>query len=155
MLLPVRPRALPCTRLSDETTASCVEGCCASACRDATDLSVARLWLPPSTVGFCLVQVSELSHKLGSAQGSAKSLEAEVAQLRSQVQQLGGEKHGLEMQLSDARAKLLAAQEKVRTQQPRLARARAVAVGRLPGWLCVCALCKGRRGCCCWRRWGH
>jgi predicted nucleic acid-binding Zn-ribbon protein len=58
-------------------------------------------------------QVSELSHKLGSAQGSAKSLEAEVAQLRSQAQQLSGEKHSTEMQLSDARAKLLVLQEKV------------------------------------------
>lgn len=57
--------------------------------------------------------MSELSHKLGSAQGSAQSLEQEVGQLRAQLKQLGSEKHGLEMQLSDAKAKLLALQEKV------------------------------------------
>lgn len=61
-----------------------------------------------------LTQVSELSHKLGSAQGSSQSLEQEVGQLRAQLKQLAGEKHGLEMQLSDTKAKLLALQEKVR-----------------------------------------
>jgi spindle assembly abnormal protein 6 len=60
-----------------------------------------------------LTQVSELSHKLGSAQGSSQSLEQEVGQLRAQLKQLAGEKHGLEMQLSDTKAKLLALQEKV------------------------------------------
>jgi septal ring factor EnvC (AmiA/AmiB activator) len=59
------------------------------------------------------LQVSELSHKLGSAQGSSQSLEQEVAQLRSQLKQLAGEKHSLEVQLSDTKAKLLALQEKV------------------------------------------
>lgn len=59
--------------------------------------------------------MSELSHKLGSAQGSSQSLEQEVGQLRAQLKQLAGEKHGLEMQLSDTKAKLLALQEKVRT----------------------------------------
>lgn len=58
-------------------------------------------------------QVSELSHKLGSAQGSSQSMEQEVAQLRTQLKQLAGEKHSLEMQLSDTKAKLLALQEKV------------------------------------------
>lgn len=58
--------------------------------------------------------MSELSHKLGSAQGSSQSLEQEVGQLRAQLKQLAGEKHGLEMQLSDTKAKLLALQEKVR-----------------------------------------
>jgi len=58
-------------------------------------------------------QVSELSHKLGSAQGSSQSMEQEVAQLRIQLKQLAGEKHSLEMQLSDTKAKLLALQEKV------------------------------------------
>lgn len=65
-----------------------------------------------------LMQVSELSHKLGSAQGSSQSLEQEVGQLRAQLKQLAGEKHGLEMQLSDTKAKLLALQEKVRAGQP-------------------------------------
>lgn len=58
--------------------------------------------------------MSELSHKLGSAQGSSQSLEQEVGQLRAQLKQLAGEKHSLEMQLSDTKAKLLALQEKVR-----------------------------------------
>lgn len=65
-----------------------------------------------------LTQVSKLSHKLGSAQGSSQSLEQEVGQLRAQLKQLAGEKHGLEMQLSDTKAKLLALQEKVRAGQP-------------------------------------
>jgi hypothetical protein len=42
--------------------------------------------------------VSELSHKLGSAQGSSQSLEQEVGQLRAQLKQLAGEKHGLALQ---------------------------------------------------------
>jgi outer membrane murein-binding lipoprotein Lpp len=84
-------------------------------------------------------QVSELSHKLGSAQGSSKSLEQEVAQLRSQVQQLSSEKHSLEMQLSDTRAKLCAAQEKVRRDAGWCALAASSAVpctSRSPGVGC-------------------
>lgn len=61
--------------------------------------------------------MSELSHKLGSAQGSSQSLEQEVGQLRGQLKQLGSEKHSLEMQLSDTKAKLLALQEKVRVRK--------------------------------------
>jgi spindle assembly abnormal protein 6 len=63
--------------------------------------------LPP------VLQVSELSHKLGSAEGSARSLEQEVTQLRSQVKALAGDKHELELQLANTRAQLAAAQEKV------------------------------------------
>jgi predicted nucleic acid-binding Zn-ribbon protein len=59
------------------------------------------------------LQVSELSHKLGSAEGSARSLEQEVAQLRSQAKALAGDKHELELQLANMRAQLAAAQEKV------------------------------------------
>jgi spindle assembly abnormal protein 6 len=61
--------------------------------------------------------VSELSHKLGSAEGSARSLEQEVAQLRGQVKALAAEKHELELQLANTRAQLAAAQEKVGTLQ--------------------------------------
>lgn len=71
------------------------------------------LLLPSAMRLICCPQVSELSHKLGSAQGSSQSLEQEVGQLRSQLKQLGSEKHSMEMQLSDTKAKLLALQEKV------------------------------------------
>jgi hypothetical protein len=58
-------------------------------------------------------QVSELSHKLGTAEGSNRSLDEESLRLRSVNQQLSLAKHELEMQLSEARAKLLALEEKV------------------------------------------
>ncbi len=61
----------------------------------------------------CPLKVSELSHKLGSAEGSCKSLEQEVAQLRVQQKAVAADKHSLEMQLADAKAQLAASQEKV------------------------------------------
>lgn len=70
-------------------------------------------------------QVSELSHKLGSAEGSARSLEQEVAQLRSQVKALAGDKHELELQLANTRAQLAAAQEKSSSQGQLLAQQQA------------------------------
>ncbi|KAF6264226.1 hypothetical protein COO60DRAFT_1267074 [Scenedesmus sp. NREL 46B-D3] len=70
-------------------------------------------------------QVSELSHKLGSAQGSARSLEQEVAQLRSQAKALAGDKHELELQLANTRAQLAASQEKSSSQGQLLAQQQA------------------------------
>jgi hypothetical protein len=58
-------------------------------------------------------QVSELSHKLGSAQGAAKSLEAEVEGLRAAAKAAAEQRHDLEMRLGEARAKLAALEEKV------------------------------------------
>lgn len=60
------------------------------------------------------LQVSELSHKLGSAQGSARALEADVESLRAAAKAAAGDKHDLEIRLADARAKLAALEEKVR-----------------------------------------
>lgn len=97
------------------------------------------MWCGGAVCWAMPAQVSELSHKLGSAQGSSKSLEQEVAQLRSQVQQLSSEKHSLEMQLSDTRAKLCAAQEKVRRDAGWCALAASSAVpctSRSPGVGC-------------------
>ncbi|KXZ47486.1 hypothetical protein GPECTOR_35g924 [Gonium pectorale] len=61
-------------------------------------------------------KVSELSHRLGSTEGSNRSLDEESARLRSSNQQLSLAKHELEIQLNEARAKLLALEEKVQSQ---------------------------------------
>ena len=58
-------------------------------------------------------QVSELSHKLGAAQGSVKSLESDVEALRAESKAGAGERHDLELRLGEARAKLAAVEEKV------------------------------------------
>lgn len=58
-------------------------------------------------------QVSELSHKLGSAQGSVKSLEADVEELRAAAKAGAAARHELEIKLADARAKVAALEEKV------------------------------------------
>jgi spindle assembly abnormal protein 6 len=61
-------------------------------------------------------KVSELSHKLGSAEGSKRSLEEEASRLKQQNQQLSSEKHEREIQLNEARAKLIALDDKVQAQ---------------------------------------
>eukprot|EP00198_Chlamydomonas_reinhardtii_P007749 XP_001697086.1 predicted protein [Chlamydomonas reinhardtii] len=61
-------------------------------------------------------KVSELSHKLGSSEGSNRSLEEETARLRSLNQQLSSSKHELEIQLNEAKAKVLALDEKAQSQ---------------------------------------
>ncbi|GLC45099.1 hypothetical protein PLESTB_001468100 [Pleodorina starrii] len=61
-------------------------------------------------------KVSELSHKLGSAEGSNRSLDDESARLRASNQQLSMAKHELEIQLNETRAKLLALEEKAQSQ---------------------------------------
>jgi predicted nucleic acid-binding Zn-ribbon protein len=75
----------------------------------------ATVQLCPRCCAVVALQVSELSHKLGSAEGSVRSFEQEVAQLRSQAKALAGDKHELELQLANTRAQLAAAQEKVST----------------------------------------
>ncbi|KAK9808849.1 hypothetical protein WJX72_005003 [[Myrmecia] bisecta] len=62
-------------------------------------------------------KVSELSHKLGSADGNGRSLEEEVGRLRTQVQQLSRDRSEREVQVSDQRAKLRALEEKVQAQK--------------------------------------
>lgn len=57
--------------------------------------------------------MSELSHKLGAAEGSCKSLESDLAAVRLQHKQVSNERHSLELQLADTRAQLAASQEKV------------------------------------------
>ncbi len=59
------------------------------------------------------VQVSELSHKLGTAEGSNRSMEEEGARLKAANQALSLAKHEVEISLNEARAKLLALDEKV------------------------------------------
>lgn len=60
------------------------------------------------------VQVSELSHKLGSAEGSNRSLQEENARLKAAHQLASAGKHEADIQLNEARAKVLALEEKVR-----------------------------------------
>lgn len=61
-------------------------------------------------------KVSELSHKLGAAEGSNRSLETECDQLRAQNKKLSSEKHDLDILLNESKAKLAAAEEKVQSQ---------------------------------------
>ncbi|PNH08928.1 Spindle assembly abnormal protein 6 [Tetrabaena socialis] len=61
-------------------------------------------------------KVSELSHKLGSAEGSNRSLDEEGVRLRAINQQVSIAKHELEIQVNEARAKVLALEEKANSQ---------------------------------------
>lgn len=63
-----------------------------------------------------MVQVSELSHKLGTTEGNGKSLEEELARLQSQNLQLSKAKAEREVDASETRAKLHSAEEKVSLQ---------------------------------------
>ena len=60
----------------------------------------------------CL-QVSELSHKLGSSEGAGRSLEEELTRLRSQHQQLQRNKAERDGEVQDLRVRLQSAEEKV------------------------------------------
>ena len=60
-----------------------------------------------------VMQVSELSHKLGTSEGNCKSLEEELARLQAQHVLLSKVKSEREVDANDSRAKLHAAEEKV------------------------------------------
>jgi spindle assembly abnormal protein 6 len=57
--------------------------------------------------------VSELSHRLGSAEGSNRSMEEENARLKHLNQQLNSDKHERDIQINETKAKLIAMDEKV------------------------------------------
>jgi len=57
--------------------------------------------------------VSELSHKLGTAEGNCQSMEEELSRLQSQNVQLGKSKSERDVDANDLRAKLRSADEKV------------------------------------------
>ena len=54
------------------------------------------------------MQVSELTHRLGTAEGNLRSLEDESARLRLQNQQLGRDRAEIDTEAADSRAKLQA-----------------------------------------------
>lgn len=58
-------------------------------------------------------RVSELSHKLGAAEGTVRSLEEECSRLRAAHKQAAADKHSADIQLNEARAKVIALEEKV------------------------------------------
>jgi hypothetical protein len=60
-----------------------------------------------------LPQVSELSHRLGSAEGSNKALEEEVTRLRSEAIAAAQERAQREAAAAELKSKLLALEEKV------------------------------------------
>ena len=60
-----------------------------------------------------MMQVSELSHKLGTSEGNCKSLEEELARLQTQHVHLSRAKSEREVDANESRAKLHAAEEKV------------------------------------------
>lgn len=62
------------------------------------------------------MQVSELSHKLGIAEGNCKSLEEELTRLQGQNVQLSKSRSERDVDANDSRAKLHAAEEKVSQQ---------------------------------------
>lgn len=68
--------------------------------------------VPLNTMVY-LLQVSELSHKLGTAEGNCKSLEEELARLQAQNVQLSKARSEREVDATESRAKLHAAEEKV------------------------------------------
>ena len=57
--------------------------------------------------------MSELSHRLGSAEGSNRSLEEESARLKQQNQKLSSDKHECDILLNEAKAKIIALDDKV------------------------------------------
>lgn len=58
-------------------------------------------------------QVSELSHKLGSAEGNCRSMEEELSRLQNQNVHLGKGKSERDVEANELRAKLRSADEKV------------------------------------------
>lgn len=66
------------------------------------------------------MQVSELTHRLGTAEGNLRSLEDESARLRLQNQQLGRDRAEIDTEAADSRAKLQALAEKVSQLQPHI-----------------------------------
>lgn len=63
--------------------------------------------------GSLPTQVSDLSHKLGAAEGCNRSFEQEIAQLRADNMQLAQSKHQLDITANESKAKLLALEGKV------------------------------------------
>eukprot|EP00955_Chlamydomonas_euryale_P102618 365431-Chlamydomonas_euryale.AAC.22 len=61
-------------------------------------------------------RVSELSHRLGSTEGTNRSLEEECSRLRALNTQLSSDKHERDVALNEARAKLGALEEKCSAQ---------------------------------------
>jgi len=59
-------------------------------------------------------QVSELSHRSGTAEGRARSLEDEAARLRSANQQLAAERHDKEVASNEFKSRMTVLDEKVR-----------------------------------------
>lgn len=59
-------------------------------------------------------RVSELSHKLGAAEGSVKGLEEDNSRLKAQHKQAASDKHTTDILLNEAKAKTIALDEKVR-----------------------------------------
>ncbi|KAL3138442.1 hypothetical protein ABBQ32_006233 [Trebouxia sp. C0010 RCD-2024] len=66
-------------------------------------------------------KVSELSHKLGTAEGNCKSMEEELARLQNQNTQLSRSKSERDVEANDLQAKLRSADEKVQAQKDHLA----------------------------------
>ncbi len=82
---------------------------------------------PPS-----LLQVSELSHKLGSAEGAKRSLEEEAARLQAAHKAASQQRHDLDIQLNEAKAKLIALEEKVGGGWGRVQGTRCSSTGTAP-----------------------
>ena len=63
------------------------------------------------------MQVSELSHKLGTAEGNCRSMEEELSRLQAQHLQLSRGKSDRDVEANELRAKLRSADEKVDTNE--------------------------------------
>ena len=62
---------------------------------------------------WVILQVSELSHKLGTAEGNCKSMEEELTRLQNQNIQLSKSRSERDVEANELQAKLRAADEKV------------------------------------------
>lgn len=74
------------------------------------------VWLTPHDPPADLrarAQVSELSHRLGTAEGTNRSLEEECTRLRAANTALAREKHERDMAANEFKARLVAVDEKV------------------------------------------
>lgn len=78
-----------------------------------------------SVAAWMGVQVSELSHKLGAAEGAKRALDDEVARIKAVHTALAAAKHEQDIALNEAKAKVLALEEKTTSQADVIEQARS------------------------------
>lgn len=77
------------------------------------------------TLCLAYTQVSELSHKLGAAEGAKRALDDEGTRLKAAHTALAAAKHEQDIALNEAKAKVLALEEKTASQADVIEQARS------------------------------